>query len=165
MSNLSPSLIERAEAYAIARGMQLKQELGHGKDGTVFSTDQFTAIKVYGRRHDHQRELDCYMRLYEHDVRQVLGHNVPQLLDADLNLLILEMTIVEPPFLLDFASAYLDWPPDFPPEVLEQWEQEKEEQFGRNWPRVRIILEVLKAQFDIYLFDVNPGNITFDEIA
>src|ERR1035437_3510495 len=98
MADLSHSLFDRASTYVIAHGMQLKQELGHGKDGTVFSTDQFTAVKVYLRPHDLQRELDCYMRLDEHNVLQILGHNVPHLIDADLNLLILEMSIVRQPF-------------------------------------------------------------------
>ena len=153
----------RASHYANTRGVEIKQRLGQGKDGTVFSTTARTAVKVYRRKIDLDRELSCYLRLEEHDVREVLGHQVPQLVDVDLNLIVLEMTWVEPPFLLDFASAYLDYPPDFPPEVIEQWHLEKEEQFGPNWPRVQVILEYLKEKFDIYLFDVNPGNITFTE--
>ena len=43
---------------------------------------------------------------------------------------VIEMTVVTPPFLLDFAGAYLDWPPEFSSEATEYWLHEKQEQFG-----------------------------------
>lgn len=74
------------------------------------------------------------------------------------------MTVVEPPFLLDFAGGYLDESPDFPDEVIEQWHEEKVEQFGRaRWERVQLVLAVLRGRYGIHLLDVNPGNITFDK--
>ncbi len=76
----------------------------------------------------------------------------------------IEMTIVSKPYLLDFADAYLDAPPDFPDEVLEQWHEDKREQFGDDrWERVQMALAALRGQYGIHLFDVNPGNITFGE--
>jgi hypothetical protein len=73
------------------------------------------------------------------------------------------MTIVERPFLLDFASAHLDEPPEFTRDVLEQWELAKQEEFGSHWPRVVTLLEILKQEYGIYLLDVHPGNIAFEE--
>jgi hypothetical protein len=48
-----------------------------------------------------------------------------------------EMEIVQPPFVLDFAGAYLDRRPDFPEDVYAEWQAEKAEQFGDDWPLVQ----------------------------
>jgi hypothetical protein len=85
---------------------------------------------------------------------------VPQLLNIDEEFRALEMTIVRPPFLLDFAGAYLDGAPDFSEDVLRQWQEEKAEIFGERWPEVARILAVLEA-LGIYLRDINPRNISF----
>ena len=71
----------------------------------------------------------------------------------------IEMGIVKPPFLLDFAGAYLDRPPDFPPEVIEEWREQKVEQFGDRWPEVEAVLEFLRTRLGIHLTDIHPGNI------
>ena len=72
------------------------------------------------------------------------------------------MTIVRPPFLLDFADALLDKAPDFTEDVLRQWEEDKAEIFGERWPEVTRILAALQA-FGVYLLDVNAANISFPE--
>ena len=162
MFNPSLSPDERIRRYSVAQGTHLLQSLGFGKDGTVHLTVQRTAIKVFSHEAVFARERNCYLRLKEFNIHEVLGHNVPQLVNSDEDLLILEMTSVQPPFLLDFASAYLDWPPDFPPEVLEDWRQQKAEEFGPNWPKVLVLLEFLADTYGIYLTDVHPGNITFE---
>jgi hypothetical protein len=59
------------------------------------------------------------------------------------------MTIVRPPFLLDFASAYLDKAPDCPPEVIEEWRAEKAEQFGANWARVEALLDEAQSRYSL----------------
>lgn len=72
------------------------------------------------------------------------------------------MTIVKPPFLLDFASAFLDAPPDFSDEIFEEWREEKLELFGEErWHEVLALLATLRHRYGIYLLDVNPGNIKF----
>ena len=72
--------------------------------------------------------------------------------------MIIEMTIVSPPFVLDFADAYLDQPPTFSDEVLEEWREEKKEQFGPRWPEVQRVLRSLEA-IGIFMTDVKPGNV------
>jgi hypothetical protein len=57
---------------------------------------------------------------------------VPQLVHYDDELLAIEMTIVSPPFCLDFGGAYLDRPPDYSPEVWADWEAEKSDLFEDN---------------------------------
>ncbi len=89
-----------------------------------------------------------------------MGFAVPQLIDIDESLWIIEMTIVSPPFVLDFAGAALDRRPQWPEDVLEEWRTEKAEQFGDRWPTVRLIMSSF-AGLGIFLADVKPGNIEF----
>jgi hypothetical protein len=70
------------------------------------------------------------------------------------------MTIVERPFVLDFAGAYLDKRPDFPLEVWADWEAEKREQFEGCWPQVQKLPDAFE-ELGIYLLDPSPGNIGF----
>lgn len=108
-----------------------------------------------------EQELACYVRLKSHSVTSVLEHEVPLLLRDDRNLSIIEMSIVSRPFVLDFASARLDIPPDFPEDVMRDWTEEKVEQFGPHWPKARAILSFLQSRYGVYLVDVHPGNIGF----
>jgi hypothetical protein len=81
------------------------------------------------------------------------------LIRADGELLVLEMTVVERPYLLDFAGAYLDEAtPQFDDEVWETWEADKREKFGERWSEVKAVLAALE-DYGIYMLDVNPGNV------
>ena len=91
---------------------------------------------------------------------QILGFNVPQFIRADDSLHVIEMTIVTRPFVLDFAGARLDYPPDFTAEIWAEWELEKREQFDARWPMVRQLSTALE-ELDIYMVDVSPSNIAF----
>ena len=96
---------------------------------------------------------------------RLLEFDVPQLLGSDDELWIVEMTIVSPPFALDFAGAYLDQKPDFPPEVMADWRAEKAEQFGEpHWSRVQALMWAF-SKLGVYLADVKPGNIVFGDEA
>jgi len=81
----------------------------------------------------------------------------------DEALLAVEMTIVQPPFVLDFASAYLDEAaPEFPEDVMEEWLASKKEEFGSNWARAAGVLAALR-RLGIHMTDVHPGNIKFGD--
>ena len=95
-----------------------------------------------------------------HGVRDVLRFRIPQVRRTDEELFVIEMTIVSPPFVLDFAGAYLDKAPDYPEDVLEAWLAEKAEQFGERWPEVRRVVASFR-KWGVYLADVKPGNIEF----
>jgi hypothetical protein len=58
-----------------------------------------------------------------------LASTFPQLVRVDDQLLVIEMSIVDRPFVLDFAGAYLDAPPEFSESIWEEWEAQKREQF------------------------------------
>ena len=153
---------QRAHEYSNARGMKLERMLGRGKDGIVFATSTASAVKAYAIEGPFLREWACYRRFMEANVRDVLGLALPKLRGTDERLLVIEMSIVMPPYLLDFASAYLDYPPDFSEEVLENWRTEKQELFGENWGRVLMLLHVLEEQWGVYMLDIHPGNIAFE---
>jgi len=148
--------------YAQRRSIRLGNQLGFGRDGTVLASSSATAIKVFVRRDPYQRELECYRRIESAQVVDILGFNVPRLIAFDDELMVIEMGIVQRPFLLDFAGAHLDIAPDFPPEVLEDWRKEKLEQFGDRWPDVEAAIAWLGSRLGIHLLDIHPGNIAFE---
>lgn len=108
---------------------------------------------------DYLRERDAYLRLKEHGITKIRDSKVPQLIGYDDDLLIIEMTIVTRPYVLDFGGAFLDKPPGFSDEILADWQAEKQEQFGRRWPEVQAILGILEG-YGIFVVDVNPNNIS-----
>jgi hypothetical protein len=85
------------------------------------------------------------------------------LLNHDDELWVIEMTLVRPPYVLDFAGAYLDRAPSYSEEVMAEWEAEKAEQFGRRWRDVRAIMEILEHKYGVILQDINLGNISFGD--
>ena len=156
-----------AQGYALRRNIKLGERLGFGIHGIVFAAEDntkpgFFAVKFHREQRPFERECRVYQRLREEQTTRILGFNVPQLLSIDEEFRAVKMTIVRPPFLLDFADALLDEAPDFSEDVLRQWEEDKAEIFGERWPEVTRILAALQA-LGVYLLDINPGNIFFTE--
>jgi hypothetical protein len=164
---MEQALIERAQAYATQHQLRLAERLGFGIHGIIFRTESnmesrniASAIKVHRFEDPYSRELSVYQELKHAGVAKILGFNVPQLLRHHDGLLILEMTVVTRPFVLDFAGAYLNMPPEFPDSVWADWEVEKKEQFGERWSEVLAILGALE-ELSIHMVDVSPSNIAF----
>jgi hypothetical protein len=162
-------LIYNAQTYAAHERLRLAERLGFGIHGIVFRAEGnlktagvATAIKVHRSREPYLQELAVYQRLTEAKISQILDFSVPQLFGRDDELLILEMSIVTRPFVLDFAGAYLEAPPPFSDEIWASWETEKIDQFETRWPRVKKVLSALE-QMDIYMVDVSPSNIAFQD--
>jgi hypothetical protein len=158
-------LIPNARRYALRKSLEICGTLGSGKDGIVLvgklnSETSRVAIKILRFHEQFLREKRVYERLSEMRVTSVLGFNVPKLIGSDESLQVLEMTVVERPFVLDFAGAYLDKRPEFSAEIWADWEAEKREQFEDRWISVQKILGAFES-FGIYLMDVSPGNIAF----
>lgn len=162
MASWPEDLTQRRDAFAERYGVALVGQIGFGFDGNVFETDRKSAVKFLKYRELYVRERDVYLRLQARGVRKVRDCAVPILLNADDELLAIEMSIVEPPYVLDFAGARLDEPHDFPPEIRAAWQAEKQEQFEEHWPEVQAILWAFQ-QLGIYLGDVNPRNIRLAE--
>jgi hypothetical protein len=161
------SILERALEYARLSGitLDLKTPLGNGTDGTVWKTSRKTAVKSLGRQPNYERELTCYQRFKEKGITKLQGFSVPQLVNSDDDLLIIEMGIVSAPYILDFAKCWIDRPADYSAETMAEWDEEGEERFEGRWPQVKSLLSSLK-RFGIYYYDAKPANIRFeDEIA
>jgi hypothetical protein len=120
---------DRADRYLGTDDM-IVEVLGAGTDGIIFSTSRDSAIKVYRRSDLFQQELAAYQRLADKRVHQICGHFVPILLDFDSHLLVLEMTTVRPPFVLDFGKALVDRMRAWDADVTAQWRKEVDERFG-----------------------------------
>ena len=163
---MDPDFIQKnALAYATRHQIQFAERLGFGVHGIIFvaenkSKSGKTAVKAHREPGPYLRERGVYERLRQAQVTEVLGFNVPQFLRADDGLRVLEMTIVTRPYVLDFAGAYLDAPPDFPEQIWAEWRVGKQEQFEARWRTVEKILAALE-ELDIYMVDVSPSNIAF----
>src|ERR1041384_4624054 len=155
-------VLKNADAYAKRHGLRLAGRLGFGIHGIVRVAEdkikkEKSAIKALHSADFYLRERGAYQRLRDAGVSEVLGFHVPQLIRADDNLRVIEMTIVTRPFVLDFAGAYLDAPPEFSEEIWADWEGEKREQFGTRWATLRAVMDAFE-ELGIYLVDVSPSN-------
>ena len=128
---------QRAQQYRNLKKVDFQSWLGTGTQGIVFALEdplqlRHFAVKFHQREIAYEREKHVYLRLQELDITDVHGHEVPQLLGYDDGLLAIEMTVVSPPFSLDFGGAYLDRPPDYSPEVWADWRAMKAEALKTN---------------------------------
>lgn len=162
MDNPQQPAEERAHWYAGSRDIEIVDQLGFGVDGTVYRTTRMSAVKAHDRWRTYCMERDIYLRFKERGVRSIHGHTVPRLIDFEDSLCVIEITIVEPPYLIDFAKATIDVAPVFPPGVYEEWLLRKSKDFGKNWPMVSAIMHDLVALHGIHLTDLNPNNIGFE---
>lgn len=147
-----------AEVYAIREQLVITDQLGAGYDGTVFATNRPSAVKILKYRSLYEKERDVYCRLREHGVESLVGFAVPNLIGFDDALMLVEMQIVAPACVVDFASAYLDEKPPYDEEMLQEWMTEKAELFESDWPKVRLLYFAFQ-RFGIWLADLKPANI------
>jgi len=137
------------------------KELGSGAGGVVFASPSSTAIKVFQYSEPFIRELAVYERLRDHRVIDVRGFAVPRLVNFHADSLIVEMTMVQAPFLLDFEQAYLDEPCDFPEGHMEQWWENVAADFGERFAAAQAVYYELINQYGIYYYDLAPRNLNF----
>lgn len=154
---------ERAEAtareYTQAEG-PLKL-LGGGIEGFVFSIGGITAVKAFEHRPMYQSELAAYQRLRDVGIEHICGLHVPVLVNLDDRLMVIEMSIVDPPFLLDFAQTTLDHPRDFSEDVMTDWWNRVAEMFGERFEDAREVFYALQDEAGIYYYDLAPRNVNF----
>jgi len=157
--------IKNAGAYAARHDLIVVERLGFGIHGSVHLVEDKlkgdrSAIKSHRAREFYVRERAAYELLSHAGVTEVLGFHVPQLIRADEELQVIEMTIVTRPFVVDFAGAYVGARPEFPEEIWAEWEAEKQDQFGARWVKVKQVMEAFE-EWGIHLVDVSPNNIAF----
>jgi len=158
-------LVEVAQAYASRHAVVVRELLGSGIHGMVYVVESKTdpgrrALKLHRHSDAYLREKTVYERISEKRVDTILGFDIPQPLRFDDEFMAIEMTIVMPPFVLDFASASLDVPVEFSDDIWADWEDTKREQFGSQWETVQAILSEL-SRHGIHMLDPSPSNIRF----
>jgi len=139
--------------------------LGAGKDGEVYQTRRRSAIKKLSSIDNYRRELRAYQILAELEVSQILDHEVPRLVAFNDTDLTIEMTIVRPPFLLDFVASYTDEEIEwlgFTDEVMAEREGTWSEQFGERWVVVQSLVGEFHRLTGLMLLDLSPNNIRFE---
>ncbi len=155
-----PILEQRALEYARLSNisLDLKTPLGHGTDGSVWKTSRDSAVKSLNLKKLYDTELECYQRLKASAITKIRNCSVPRLLGSSDSLMVIELTIVTPPFILDFAKSYIDKRSDYPEDSRAQWESDGVELFGSDWKEVRLIMAALQ-RYGIYYYDAKPQNI------
>lgn len=156
-------LLARATSYANSRKIHVlrKEKLGHGSDGAVWRTNRPSAVKALESEPKYKNELECYRRLKRAAVKSLAGFDVPVLEGWDDGLMVVEMSIVTPPYLLDFGKVWIDQPPPyyFDRQRVANAQADGRELFGKNWQDVEVVLYQLRKKFGIYYADPRPGNI------
>jgi hypothetical protein len=156
-------LILNAESYAKNNGHRIlrKARLGGGTDGEVWRSTRPSAVKAVVNAKNYQDELESYKRLKVAGIHSLCGFDIPRLFGWDDTLQVIEMSIVQPPYLLDFGKVYFDGPPTdiYDDERMKQAEAEAKAHFGANWPAVSRLLYALRERVGIWYVDPKPSNI------
>ena len=153
-------LKRNAEEYCRINTTFIARELGFGTQGIVYKTQHNTAIKVYDLVAGYERELAVYRRLKERHISVIRGLTIPRIISWSDSLCTFEMSIVHVPCIIDFGGAYLD---ELPQHMLrdEIWTAQKAEEFGAYWNEAQAVIREIEFRADIWLADVNTGNIKF----
>lgn len=153
------------QQYELRHQTRLVDTLGDGKDGFIRKTAEGHAVKFFHDPDAYVRERRAYLILQQLSLDEVAGHQVPRLMRYDDDLLAIEMTIVTPPFLLDFAAAYTEEEFErfgFTTDVLEEREQHWSDVFGDRWPAVAELRYHFQRQTGLILLDLSLNNIKFE---
>jgi hypothetical protein len=159
--------MEPSAQYERQYHVRFADDLGDGKDGIVRKTEGGQAVKFFRDESVYFRELRAYQILRRRAIEEVAGFQVPQLIRHDDLLLAIEMTIVKPPFVLDFASAYTTEEYErleFPQDVLDEREAHWAEIFGDHWPTVQSLRAAFTRETGLILLDLSLNNIKFAQV-
>lgn len=150
-----------AEAY-LKGERTIVDELGWGTDGWVFSLKPHSVVKVHRTHRSFLQEFNAYTRLREYGVSEVCDCAVPQLREFDGERLIIEMSYVTSPCVLDFGKAYLDVPRDYTQEARDMWVASIEENFGDKAGLALQVYNKLAKDYGVYHEDIRHENYQFD---
>jgi hypothetical protein len=143
------------------RNSLVASPLSAGQDGVVWQTtlERNSVIKAFYRQESYAAELSCYRHLAEIGLDEIKGYHLPSLIASDDELLVIEIDLVQPPFILDFGKARVGFTPDFSDEVMEDCYAQWREWWGDEYyPIIRSIVAILRYH-GIYYPDPRPGNI------
>jgi len=156
-------LILKAQSYTKNNGHRIlrKARLGGGTDGEVWRSTRPSAVKVVLNAKNYQDELESYKRLKAANIHRLCGFDIPRLFGWDDALQVIDMSIVQPPYLLDFGKVYFDGPPTdvYDRNRIKLGQAEAKANFGSNWPAVSQVLYALQEKVGIWYVDPKPANI------
>lgn len=155
-------LVDRLIRFCVRTRQTIRSPLGGGKDGDVFTTSRSTAVKLLSDDYRYRRERDVYLRFREKAITRVLEFKVARLVSFHDDLNAVELTLIQPPFVLDFAGAHVDWAPDFPDDKNDENEERIASLFDERADRVHALLYELRERHGVYMLDAWPGNIQFE---
>lgn len=152
------------ERYAETRRLVVTDRLGFGWDGIVYATSKPSVVKALKHEELYRRELAVYRHLTDRGVIKVDSFAIPRLIDSDDDALVIEMTFVNPPFVLDFTAAGIGrHVTNWSEAELANIRSEAAEKFGDRWPEVVRLVGRFERELDLFLADLHPGNIAFDD--
>ncbi|MBC7782466.1 MAG: hypothetical protein H7144_01395 [Burkholderiales bacterium] len=162
---IHPKAKESAQQYIGTAGPL--EVLGYGIAGVVFVSPLILthAIKIHSNAENYRREVMAYKRLKNRRIKKIQQFTVPEMLGYSDDLLAIEMSIVTPPYLLDFANARLDVGPDFSPDVMADWWDRLRERFEDRFPIIESVYYELITRCRLYYQDFKQGNIEFESNA
>ena len=149
------------QSYLERHGIAVTGTLGSGKDGYVWRTSRETALKVHGYLESYRAERNAYIRFRDLEIEEVGGFAIPLLREFDDELFAIEMGIVAPPYIVDFASAFLDTPPDFIEDQGHTLHDMIRQRFDERADEVIGLYEDLIVSAGVYLSDFHRHNIKF----
>ena len=125
-----------------------------------------SALKAFHHQRNYLDKLESYQRLRAADIHELSGFAVPKLIGFEDELQVIEMSIVQPPYLLDFGKVYFDRPPTdiYDSRQLKEAENYAKQLFGNQWPDVAGLLYTLRERFGIWYVDPKPANISFGDM-
>jgi hypothetical protein len=142
--------------------LKVVERLGSGKDGDVLKTNRKSAIKIFKTAELYRNELRAYQLLKELSIRKIERFKIPRLLGFDDDALLIGMTIVSPPRMLDFASCVDEVELEFlnfSEEVWAEREAHWSETFGQDWPLIQAATTTFLRLTGLTYLDPSPNNI------
>jgi hypothetical protein len=152
---------DRLQRYLSREGIATLERLGEGKDGAVWRTSRWSAVKTHERPESYRAERNAYIRLQQVGLTEIAGFAIPILCAYDDENLVIEMEIVTPPYVLDFASVRLDVPDDLIEDEGHTLADMIRDRFDERADEVIALCEELASAAGIYLTDVHRHNIKF----
>jgi hypothetical protein len=155
------AVVDRANLYFQQHSIT-GVEFDSGTQGHIWRTSRQTAVKIHIYGESYLAELAAYMRLRDRGIDSSEEFIIPRMLHYNSELLAIEMQIVFPPYIVDFASARLDIRPDLIEDEGHTFHDRIRDRFGSaRAQKVIDICDDLAARAGIYLLDPHPGNIKF----
>lgn len=90
---------------------------------------------------------------------------IPVFHACDTRLLIIEMSVVRPPYLIDFGKATVDDDQGWSGEQMSMWWDKVNDVFEHDAAIASSIFTQLRDKAGVYQWDLNPANLNFGPLS